>query len=822
MNTLFRTISQLLLILCIPFLSFSQVADTLKELQRRIETLTHMNNAIAPVPTDGGTIVGKVFADRDNERLAGVNILIVGTRFGAATNTAGEFVITGIPAGIYEVRATSLGYRHQFRRVVIQGGEPVHMDFTLAYSPIQFPDVEIIGSATSALQKIPGSGAIIPSNILLNTHPISANEVLRKVPGIYVREEEGFGIRPNIGIRGLFPTRSTKVLLLEDGIPFSIAPYGDPAAYYHPPIHRFNRIEVLKGSGQILFGPQTIGGVINYMTPQPPATPSGSIKLMSGNRNYLYGQVNYGGRWGNVGFLTDYSRKQGDLARENTATTIQDVNTKLMLNMNAHSLLSLKINVYDERSNLTYAGITQVEYEENPNQNQFKNDWFSFKRFGSHMIYDHALADGMVLFSGNLYGYFINRDWWRQGNNGGTNSTNPGNAPGVRTVLNPTRNDGRNREYTVWGIDPRVRVTHYLFGFENEADFGVRAHFETQDRKQIEGNSPTARSGVIREDNLRKAQAYSAFLQNRFFFSEGWVLSAGMRTENVNYERTNNLSGVSGTAWLTEFIPGFGLTYNPSPEVTVFAGVHRGFAPPRVEDVISNTDGASVDLDAEKSWSYELGARAKILTVMSIDVTLFQMDFENQIIPSSLAGGSGTILTNAGKTLHQGVEVRSAVATPLSRTEFTDASHQLKHEVTFDAAYTYLPVAKCKGQRLSVIEPNVNVTSNRLTYAPEHNLTLGIGYSHPFGLYLQVEAVHIGEQFSDDLNTVNPTPSGRQGIIPRYTIWNFSTNYVIRPLALTAFTTVKNVFNKTYIVDRSRGILPGHPRLVQAGLRWEF
>ena len=81
------------------------------------------------------------------------------------------------------------------------------------------------------------------------------------MPGVFARDEEGFGLRPNIGIRGLNPTRSSKVLLLEDGIPLTYAPYGDNASYYHPPVDRFERIEVLKGSGQILFGPHTVGGV---------------------------------------------------------------------------------------------------------------------------------------------------------------------------------------------------------------------------------------------------------------------------------------------------------------------------------------------------------------------------------------------------------------------------------------------------------------------------------------------------------------------------------------------------------------------------------
>ncbi len=91
---------------------------------------------------------------------------------------------------------------------------------------------------------------------------LSVAEALRKVPGVVVRDEEGFGLRPNIGIRGLNPTRSTKVLLLEDGLPFAFAPYGDNASYFHPPIERYERIEVLKGTGMLRFGPQTIGGVV--------------------------------------------------------------------------------------------------------------------------------------------------------------------------------------------------------------------------------------------------------------------------------------------------------------------------------------------------------------------------------------------------------------------------------------------------------------------------------------------------------------------------------------------------------------------------------
>ncbi|MBI4522931.1 MAG: TonB-dependent receptor plug domain-containing protein [Deltaproteobacteria bacterium] len=158
-------------------------------------------------------------------------------------------------------------------------------DPTKKETVILMPRVDVIGTQDQ-LFLTPGSAHVIEQQVLEETRPFTVNEVLRKVPGLNLRDEEGFGLRPNIGIRGLNPTRSTKITLLEDGVPLAYAPYGDNASYYHPPIDRFDRIEVLKGAGQILFGPQTIGGVINYITPAPPEAFSGFASLSGGNRAF--------------------------------------------------------------------------------------------------------------------------------------------------------------------------------------------------------------------------------------------------------------------------------------------------------------------------------------------------------------------------------------------------------------------------------------------------------------------------------------------------------------------------------------------------------
>jgi Fe(3+) dicitrate transport protein len=376
-------------------------------------------------------------------------------------------------------------------------------------------------------------------------------------------------------------------------------------------------------------------------------------------------------------------------------------------------------------------------------------------------------------------------------------------------------NEGRLREYYAWGVEPRVTMHHGAFGVTSETEFGIRAHFENQDRLQQNGDSPTARSGVLVESNVRKNVAYAGFVQNRFLF-DGWTVTPGVRLEHVRYERTNRLAnagaGVTGETELTRVIPGIGVSHTTGEQVTLFGGVHRGFAPPRTEDIISNTGGV-VELDPELSWNYEAGVRSALRPGVSVDATFFRMDYENQIVPASLAGGVGATLTNGGATLHQGLEFRAQVdSAPMTGSA---------HDVYIRLAYTYLPVAEFTGPRFSSISGfgNISVSGNRLAYAPEQMAVVGVGYAYT-AFDARLEAVRTSDQFTDDLNTVTPTADGQRGPISGYTVWNAAVNYTVR--RTTVFLTVKNLFDELFIVDRTRGILPGSPRLVQAGVRLGF
>ncbi len=738
------------------------------------------------------------------------------------TNENGLFRFSNLATGLYEITTNAAGFRTASSP--IRAEQPV-MEIELQLYPASLAQELLVTSGHIAgesadMERLPGSAGIVPANLLQQSRVFTAEEALRKVSGVHTRGEEGFGLRPNIGIRGLNPTRSSRVLLLEDGLPLSYAPYGDNASYYHPPVDRFESIEVVKGAGQILYGPMTVGGVVNYITPPTPERRAGVLSLIGGNRDYFNGHLRYGGANRGTGWLFDLMRKQGEGSRDHVRHGLVDFNAKTLSTIaNSHNL-GLRFNYYGEDSNLTYSGLRGSEFQENPRGNPFSNDFFYIKRFGASAAHNWA-PSGNMLLTNNAYASIFLRDWWRQSSNSNQRPANAANPAcgGMENLHISCGNEGRLRHYATWGIEPKIRAFHKWFGIPGEADFGFRYHSEFQERYQKNGPAPTSRDGVLVENNERRARALSGFLQNRFLLGR-FTLIPGVRIEQVRYRRTNFLldggQGVSGNRELTQLIPGLGIAYSLAGRLTLFAGAHRGFAPPRVEDVISNTTGRSIELDPELSWNYEAGFRSRLSRDLEIEATYFRLDFVNQIVPASVAGGLGATLTNAGRTLHEGGE---AAARWTGRTVLSN-----RGGLSLRAAYTWLPVARYGGVRFSAIPgfSDVLITGNRLPYAPRQLLTASAAYSHAAGFQAMLESVYTGGQFGDDRNTRNGTADGQRGLIPPNAIWNVTLNYPVERWRATFFVTTKNLFDRLTIVDRTRGILPGIPRLVQFGVRLGF
>ncbi len=749
-----------------------------------------------------------------------VRLAALGFEKSATTDEAGQFRLE-LPAGAYEVTAEIDGFSLSRKKVEV-GSRPAEVRFTL--HPGGFDEeMTVVGASIlggpETVRRIPGSIEVLPPELLESARVRDVSEALRKASGVTVRDEEGFALRPNIGIRGLNPTRSSKTLLLEDGLPLSYAPYGDNASYYHPPIERFESVEILKGAGQISYGPVTVGGVINYLTPEPPRDLRATARVTAGNRDYLNAHATAGGTFGRTGLLLDVMRKGGDGAREAVHSDLTDATLKAVVALSTRHTLTFKGNFYGEDSQVTYSGLRLAEWEQDPRQNPFENDDFTGRRFGLSARHNALVGSGLLV-STQAYHSTFSRDWWRQSSNSGQrpNDASDPNCRGMANLLTTCGNEGRLRDYDTTGIETRLRFGHGLFGARGEAEVGVRAHFEVQERIQKNGDTPTARDGRVVEDNRRENSAWSGFLQERILLGR-FTVTPGLRFEAIDYERTNRLAnggaGATGSTSLTQWVPGLGVAWNVDDRFALFGGAHRGFAPPRTEDIVSNA-GGTVDLDPELSWNLELGLRGAPRPGVRFDATWFRMDYENQIVPASLAGGLGAALTNGGETLHQGFELGARIDSGI----LTGS----EHNVFARLAYTAVPTARFEGLRFSNVPgfATTRVTGNRLPYSPEHALNAMVGYRHPRGVQAQLEAVFTSAQFADDLNTVASSADGQRGRIDGHTIWNATVSYDVKALDGSLFVAVKNLTDELYLADRSRGMLPGLPRLVQAGFVARF
>ncbi len=689
----------------------------------------------------------------------------------------------------------------------------------------EIPQIDVIGRTPELLDRVPGSASIVTASNLRQLAPITGNEIFRTVTGLHAVDEEGVGLRLNLGVRGLNPDRSRNILMLEDGVPISLAPYGEPEMYYTPSIDRMARLEILKGSGSILFGPQTIGGVINYITADPPAEPSGSINTRIGADGFFTTLLTYGTTFGNVGAQANLLRRQ---ANELAATSfrISDLSTKFRFILGTQSSLGVKLSAYDETSNSTYVGLTQTMYNRGEYFTRIApNDELIIRRYAGSATYDYVFAPDITLRT-TVFGYTTSRNWRRQEFGRTSSTTNKtGVVFGDTTIANGAiymRNQtgNRDRQFEVAGIEPRFAMAYQLGEMRNELDFGFRFLYERAFEQLINGTTHNSSSGNMRDDEIRTGYARSAFAQNRIFLTNNFVVSPGVRIESFSYDRrimrgqfgasvrdTNIIAGSD----LFQVIPGLGISYQFGEGSSVFAGIHRGFAPPRIKDAVTSA-GEALKLDAELSWNYELGSRFTPSEGIQFELTGFLLDFSNQIIPVSLSsGGTGTGLVNGGRSRHLGAEAGFTI--DLGRLLASEYAIVLNTNATFvSATYSadrFIPQAGSQ----------VNVKGNSLPYAPRMLASSSLTLIAPFGGSIQITGNYIANQFSDELNTVAATANGLTGEIASHLILDFSARYAIVPLNSALSLSVKNAFDKRYIASRRpEGIKVGLPRFVTAGI----
>ena len=780
-----------------------------------------------PTTVSAAEVQGSVTGP-DRTPVAGVRVTASGSAEEVWTDIYGNYRLAAVPAGKQVLTAVFEDFEPVSLQIQVASGQPLEIDLQFKAIRTIATTIEVVDRTDEILTEIPGSVFLVSKEELHETKPIDANEVLRKIPGVTLREDSGpMAMRLNVGMRGLNPDRSRKVLMLEDGLPISLAPYGEPEMYYSPPIDRMERVEVLKGSGQIAHGPQTVGGVINFVTPDPPPKFHGAFNIKGGQRGVFVGNGSLGGSNKNqsAGWFLNYLHKQGDGWRD-FWFDIEDVQSKFTLKPSDKHTLSIKAGVYVERSNSTYLGLTRPMFERDPNQNAVPGDDLKVSRESGSLSHTYAL-NPHALWSTSVFAYHTIRNWGRQDwdrSDQGRDYLGVFGDPTISggAVFLRDSAGNRNREFYVAGVQSGLSMDHDLGGRRNKLDLGLRYIYERADDKRINGEGFRARSGTTRDDEDRFGNAFSAYVQNRFFLGDRWIVTPGVRFEHYNQERHITRTRVRTEQGripmnvdrrrdngIAKVIPGLGVSFKATEKLTLFTGMHRGFAPPRTKIAITS-GGENLELDAELSWNYEAGVRYTGSPAFRGEFTYFRLDFSNQIITAAESGGATTTLLNGGATLHQGFESSLRV----NWSEFTSAAGWT---IYTDFRHMYLPTAEFSENNL--------FGGKRLPYAPANTFSVLLGARHRRGWGLQIDLSHIGDQFGDNRETVADSADGTAGQLPAYQVANLMVDYRIRRerWEFTPYFTIKNVANQIYIASRApQGIQPGLFRQTIFGLKISF
>lgn len=713
---------------------------------------------------------------------------------------------------------------------------------------IRLPTVSVIGTQDDADQ-LPGSGQILDTRDIREQNYDDVNRALRKVPGVYIREEDGFGLFPNISLRGVDGGRSAKVTIMEDGVLMAPAPYSAPAAYYRPTTGRMSGIEVLKGSSQIRYGPHTTGGVINYQSTEIPLVPSsGYVRSTYGSDRDLRSHMYYGGTAetgaGRFGYLLEgYFRnndgfKTIDAApdftdRDRTGFTISEPMLKLSYEprTSTYHRFELKLGHTDLDADETYLGLTEEDFAADPFRRYSSTRFDNIKTEQSRIHLRHTMAptEWFSLTSTVYYNKF-RRNWFKlhdvNGNNlsqalagagGGADlATLKGEAAGELRVRN------NNRSYWSRGIQTQGQFDLQSGSLDHLVTLGVRYHQDQIRRFQRDDLFSQNDQGAIFDsqkgtpgdagNRRQRTDALAVSLDDRITVGR-WSFTPGVRYEHLDLETWE--PGFEGEGTMDVWAAGGGVTYDATDRVRLFSGVHRGFSVPGPRAHIRS------GLDEETSLAFEAGARyLDPVNAFRAEITAFRTDFNDLIVIDNIGGTGSGGTENVGDVVSQGVEVGAAydpgqafdlgfgIPSHLSFT-FTDA--------TIDGDSTSTDAESLfAGGRDGADVP----------YIPDYQISFGSGLEFDrWGV--SFVATYVDEMFTSASNTseqtdVNGVPDARFGKTDSHLVVDVSGRFeVINGVNLVG--GVQNIFDREYVASRHpHGPRPGKPRFFWGGLEATF
>lgn len=669
------------------------------------------------------------------------------------------------------------------------------------------------------------------------------HRMLRSVPGVNIQEEDGFGLRPNIGLRGAGSERSSKVTLMEDGVLMAPAPYASPAAYFFPTTARMHAIEVVKGSSQLRHGPLTTGGAVNFISTPLPDRNGGRIALWGGSHGLRNLLASGGASMGGFSFLVETMQQSADgfkVLDNGGPTGFHKSDHLLKAGWNNGDkarwpiALQVKLGTTEEESHETYLGLTKDDFNATPLRRYAgsQRDLMSVEHDLLSAQLSTTIPGGPTLHA-TVYRTNTFRNWYKldqvadsAGNRAaiGTVLSSPGAHTEELGLLRGTTSGdnallvkANNRNYQSSGAQ-LVVVQDWKGGkMKQRTELGARWHTDYMDRFQhtdgyrMENGTmmlTSAGNPGSESNRVASAQALAVHLVHDIAWGR-FAVHPGLRFEHItmedlNYGKTDPWrqgTSLAKASNVTDVVlPGISADLRFATAGMVFGGVHKGFSPA----------GPSAGAEAESSLNYEAGFRWN-RGGTEVQVIGFYNDYD-QLLGADLAaaGGTGTgDQFNGGAATVAGAEVFVALDALRGRSD--------RWRLPVRVNYTWTD-ARFRSSFNSTFEPWGQVLDgDRIPFTPEHQIQVSAAIASgrfEFGL----RAVHVG-------STVTATGTKAEDGSRMLDAWTvFDADATVRLAGWAeVFASVQNVLDDHYAVgDLPAGWRPGLPRTVQGGLRLRF
>ena len=696
--------------------------------------------------------------------------------------------------------------------------------------------VTIIGSEED-LKNLAGSGQIISNADLLKAMDTDIQKILTAVPGVYMRTEEGYGLRPNISIRGTAIERSAKVAIMEDGVLVAPSPYTSSSAYYFPTTGRIHSVEVLKGPAAVSQGPQTIGGAINLISTPIPNAPSGKFVQELGENGMMRTHAYYGGTSGNFGGLVEVHEHESDgfdsIANVggDTGFDKSDLMVKARYESGAHSL-TLKMVDIDENSNQSYVGLSQASFNSNPRQ-----------RYGA-TAYDKMMNDGeqtSLTYVGDFDNFNVqftswqndyHRDWFKVSDF--NNDKEHGEQDDINELISDANNgsanaqailDGQlpveieykhnNRYYTNEGYQFSINTTlgiHDLtVGYRDmeDSESRVQAH-EYAD--QAADGSLSALYGYIGLNNsnnrLRESSATSYYLQDTMDFGRLNV-TVGYRSEdydqrhrrwsdragpNLTMVRTGEADNRDTFATNDHTTQSFGATYEVNENLTLVAGFHEGMTP-------------MFGADPEEADNTELGIRYSD-GAGDVEIFYFSSEYSNLAAECTLVSGAAcnpdeSAVFSGGSADVEGLEFNGSWVFDGDGVSYPVSIAYTSTDATFNNS--------SESDYFGVV-----AAGDDLPYIPSSSMSLVAGFVTDSGLSGNMRLIDVGSSCSI-------AACGTYNKIHAHTILDLNLRKALND-AMDVYVIVENVTDDEDIISRapSEGARSQKPRTLKVGFSYKF